>query len=882
MRSPAARALLMQDDNLVGHALGHYQVVGTLGAGGMGIVYRAHDPRLNRDVAVKVLPPTFSTDPDRVRRFEHEARAVAALNHPNILAVHDIGSADGSPYIVSELLKGENLRQRLQAGPIPRRKAIDYAVQIARGLAAAHDASIVHRDLKPENLFVTDDGRVKILDFGLAKLSPSGLLGEETATRSELTGPGQILGTVGYMSPEQVRGGQTDARSDIFALGAILYEVFSGQRAFQGASAADTLSAILNSEPPSLPTTAQPLAPAIERLVRHCLEKKPAERFQSAHDIAFTLETLSGTDAAVPAAEPASKHRRWWKLGVAAALAVLAAVGVFFAGRFTVTQPEARFHKITFRRGYIGGARFMPDGQNLVYSAAWDGSAREIFTTRFDAVESTPVKIDKGWDLLAISKTGELALLSQSQPPTLATVPFTGGRPKEVATDVRAADFGPDGESMAIIRPGQTEGDIVLEYPKGRPIYHRDMSTPGSRLDQVRVSPDGHHLALFDLVSPEGYGKVVIVDREGKKIAESKIYGFAVPPPRALCWSKSGKEVWFSATSQFPLLAIMAMDLKGNVRTVLNAPAPLALRDLSRDGRLLFSREDSAYQIMGQPPSATAQSEQTWYGWSMLQDISDDGWTILFLEAVGKGGNWANYIRRMDGTPAYRLDVAYGRLTADGQKVVGFWDPPGVPSLSAESMQRQMVRIAPIGAGDTQDLPQKLTVASILHPLRDGTPLIGGFEKGGKRRTYLVPRNGSPALAVTPEGIDGLLLTPDEKYVLTNTRADGLALYPLDGGHRVALKGRMEPGTTPLGFDKSGKKVFLGTPHFENGIRAGWTIRLLDTDTGKIEPWMNIDYPGDRAGLGAFTRICLSADGKAFAYSIRHTLSQLFVTEDLR
>jgi eukaryotic-like serine/threonine-protein kinase len=872
----------MKNDDLVGHALGHYQVVGAIGAGGMGIVYRAHDPRLKRDVAVKVLPPAFSTDPDRLRRFEHEARAAAALNHPHILAVYDIGSADGSPYIVSELLEGENLRQRLQAGPIPRRKAVDYGVQIARGLAAAHEAGIVHRDLKPENVFVTDAGLVKILDFGLAKLSPAAPPGDEAPTRTELTGAGQVVGTVGYMSPEQVRGAPTDARSDIFSLGAILYEMFSGQRAFQGPSAADTLSAILNADPPPLSATTQPLAPVVERLVLHCLEKRPADRFQSARDIVFSLEASSVAGAETAALGPAPARRRWWKRGAAAALAVLAAAGVFLAGRFTAPQPEARFHKLTFRRGFVGGARFMPDGQNLVYSAAWDGNPREVFATRYDAVESTPVDIGKGWDLLAISKTGELALLSQSRPPTLARVASTGGRPKEVATGVRAADWGPDGESMAIVRTVPDTGDIVLEYPAGHPIYHRDANTPGSRLDQVRVSPDGRHLALLDLSSGEGYGKVVIVDAEGRKIAESEDSSFSIPPPRALCWSKSGKEVLFSATSQFPLFAIMAMGLDGQVRTVLNAPAPLALRDISRDGRLLLSREDTAYQIMGQPPGAAAQSEQTWYGWSMLQDISDDGWTILFLEAVGRGNGWADYVRRMDGTPAVRLDVLAGRLTADGLKVVGLWDPPGVPSLSAESFQHQLVRVAPIGAGAVRDLAPKLTVERILHPLRDGTPLVSGFEPGRKRRTYLVPLDGSPARAVTPEKIDGLLLTPDEKHVLTSTGKDGLALYPLDGGPPVPLKARLDPASIPLGFDTSGTKLFLGTPRARDGITIGWSVTLFDPSTGRTEPWMSIDYPGDRAGLGVFARPYLSADGKAFAYTIRHTLSQLFVTDDVR
>jgi serine/threonine protein kinase len=256
----------------------------------MGEVYRAKDPRLGREVAIKVLPPLFSQDADRLHRFEQEARAAGMLNHPNITAVHDIGSVDGAPYIVTELLEGETLRQRISAGPVPVRKATDYAVQLAKGLAAAHEKGIVHRDLKPENIFLTRDGRVKILDFGLAKLKAEQEGGSQTDLRTiSGTEPGVVLGTMGYMSPEQVRGRAADARSDIFAFGTILYEMLSGQRAFRGDSAADTITAILTKEPPDLSQTNKEIHPGLDRLVRHCLEKNPEERFQSARDVAFDL-----------------------------------------------------------------------------------------------------------------------------------------------------------------------------------------------------------------------------------------------------------------------------------------------------------------------------------------------------------------------------------------------------------------------------------------------------------------------------------------------------------------------------------------------------------------------------------------------------------------
>src|SRR4029077_418022 len=312
-----------------------------LGAGGMGEVYRARDDRLKRDVAIKVLPAAVSSDPDRLRRFQVEAQSAGGLNHPNLATVHDIGSHDDAPYVVQELLEGETLRSVLAGGRLSPRKTIDYAMQIAHGLAAAHEKGIVHRDLKPENLFVTKDGRVKILDFGLAKLTHAEeTKGQQTGmpTATAGTEPGVVMGTLGYMAPEQVRGKPADVRSDIFSFGAILYEMLSGRRAFQGDSAADTMSAILREDPAELSLTNQNLPPGLERIVRHCLEKNPEQRFHSAHDLAFDLESLSGlsglsSPGARPVAEIPGPSRRGLLGAVAAAILLPAIAASFLAGR---------------------------------------------------------------------------------------------------------------------------------------------------------------------------------------------------------------------------------------------------------------------------------------------------------------------------------------------------------------------------------------------------------------------------------------------------------------------------------------------------------------------------------------------------------------------
>src|SRR5260221_4236364 len=431
-----------------GTKVGNYEIVAPLGAGGMGEVYRARDNSLQREVAVKILPASFSKDVDRLRRFTQEAQATAALNHPNILSLYQIGQEDGAPYIVSELLEGQSLRDVLRGGALPVRKAVEYGAQISRGLAAAHGKGIVHRDLKPENIFVMRDGRVKVLDFGLAKLvqpeRENAIEGETIALQTEA---GMVMGTSGYMSPEQARGENVDQRSDLFSFGSILYEMLSVEKAFAGRSGAETMAAILREDPEAIEATRN-ISPALERIVQHCLEKEPDGRFQSAGDLAFDLESLSGsTTVSAASKEIASSAKRkglWMAVGVTAAVMAGAVIGMAIGS----TRPAGlKWQRLTYQKGMVSAARFAPDGRSVVYSAAWRGNPSEIFTTRPESPESRSLGL-KQVRLLSVSPRGELAVLENAatigisvSSGTLARMPMDGGSPREVLQNAQFSDW---------------------------------------------------------------------------------------------------------------------------------------------------------------------------------------------------------------------------------------------------------------------------------------------------------------------------------------------------------------------------------------------------------------------------------------------------------
>jgi Tol biopolymer transport system component len=857
-----------------GTKLGPYEILAPLGAGGMGEVYRARDPRLKREVAIKVLPASFSQDADRLRRFETEAEAAGGLNHPNITSVYELGSHEGSPYIVTELLEGETLRNRLLSGALPVRKAIDYAVQIAKGLAAAHEKGIVHRDLKPENLFLTKDGRVKILDFGLAKLKPeTGQDGKtDLKTVSGGTEPGVVLGTMGYMSPEQVRGRAADKRSDLFAFGTILYEMLSGQRAFRGDTAADTITAILTKEPPDLSQTNKEIHPGLDRIVRHCLEKNPEERFESARDVAFDLEALSGVSSATGATTavhtPPVRTRRPWPLlaGTALVSAAIASFFAFSAGRKAAYVVPPSFRQLTFSRGEVGGAHFAPDGQTIFYSAAWEGRPFEVFVNRPESPESRPFGL-AGAEVLSISKSGEMAVSLNRRTTEafrrtgrLARISIAGGAPREILDDVQWADWGPDGKDLAIARDVGVRNR--LEYPIGKVLYE----TTGW-VGHPRVSPGGDLVAFIDHpVSGDDGGYVAVVDRSGKKRTLTDLFATA----QGLAWSPDGHEIWFTAAEGGFNRALHAVTPAGRARLIGRVPGVSTLKDISKDGHVLMTNESYRLGILGRGPREEKERELSWLDFSLVTDISPDGSTILITESgEGGGPGYSAYLRKTDGSPAVRL----GEGSTDTLSPDGNW-----ALLIMRPTTDAQIAILPTGVGEPKTLSKDGLSVFVATWLPDGKRILfTANEVGHGQRLYIREVGGGKPRALSPEGYRSFDrgVSPDGKFVVARGPDRRLYLYPVEGGEPTALAGLTAEDQIG-GFSSDGRFLYLS-----QGGEVPRRVYRFEIATGRKEPWKEL-IPADSAGLNTVNNPVVTPDGKAYAYSYFRVLSYLQLVEGLK
>jgi eukaryotic-like serine/threonine-protein kinase len=863
--------------NLIpGSKLGPYEIVAPLGAGGMGEVYRARDSRLKREVAIKVLPPALSQDADRLRRFEQEALATAALNHPNILAVFDIGTNEGAPYVVSELLEGETLRERLRGGSIAVRKTLDYALQIAHGLAAAHEKGIIHRDLKPENLFVTKDGRVKILDFGLAKLTQPES-GDHTSlpTMTHATEAGVVLGTAGYMSPEQVRGVAVDARSDIFSFGAILYEMVSGKRAFHRDTAADTMSAILKEDPADLSETNRNVSPALERIVQHCLEKNPEQRFHSASDIAFDLEHLTGVSgttaraAATAAAGSQPRGRLIARLAGRVALAALMLGLGWWLGRGTGPAPLAEYKQITFRTGSMGNARFTPDG-SVVYSASWDGGESQLYLSHTDDPGARELGI-KDAELLSISKSGELAVRLNSvrysgyaRGGTLARVPLSGGTPREMLENVQDADWAANGESMAVVRYVPENNHWRLEYPIGNVLFDSI-----NWISHPKISPDGKWVAFADHENTGGddEGSVAVIAADGKDNKVDKKLSSGWISLQGVFWSPAGDEIWFTSSSGGSAQNPHAVTLSGKVRTITNVPGGVWLEDLW-NGTALMVRHQERIGIRGMAPGEKEERELGWFGWSIVRDISRDGHRIVFEEEGNGGGpNYTVFLRDTDGSPPSRIGEGQPKAISPDAKWVVTEPAKGGP-----------LSLVPTGPGEARQLTHDaISYAGVRWLPDDKRLLASGIEPGHSARNYLIDLSTGDAKAITPEGIAGVHLSPDGLSTAVRGPDGKWGIWPLDGSGLRPIPG-LDSSYYVTNWSPDGGSLDVASSRADQRIAKIYRVNIA---TGKMELWKTF---GAEAGAGV-TEVgppSFSRDGGAYAYVYARILSEAYVVTGLK
>lgn len=850
----------------LGTRLGPYVIEAPIGAGGMGEVYRARDTRLNRNVAIKVLPATVIGDRDRVARFEREAQAVAALSHPNILAIHDIGAQDGLTYAVTELLDGETLRDRLKAGALPSRKAIDFSVQIARGLAAAHDKGLVHRDLKPENIFLLRDGQLKILDFGLAKASSDArptARADDAAETIAATDPGTVLGTVGYMAPEQVRGLDVDARADIFAVGAVLYEMLSGARAFHRDTTADSITAILKEDPPDLTTKRADLSPALDRIVRHCLEKNRAERFQSARDVAFALEALSGS--AVSSAPIATiPSRRGWLRPVLVAVAMIAGIaGGMSIGR-TFAKPASaplRFTVKTFEPQSIFNARFMPGGDAIVFSSALSGNAVELFEIRSGTLEPRPFGPPRT-HLLSVSSKGELAVLTDARfvgqrlfTGTLATMSLEGA-PRPWMDHVREADWNPDGSTLAVVHNVGLKDK--LEYPIGKVLYE----TAGY-ISDPRVSPDGRHVAFLDHQAQyDDRGWVKVVDRAGAVTTLAGEFSGA----EGVAWSRDGSTVFFAANGEGDragslLYQVHSVPARGSAgaESVFTTPGDFYVHDVASDGRWLATREDSRLGVVARGANAAAERDLTWLDLSWFPRLSPDGRRVLFSDGHA-GSNYGVVWRTTDGSPIARLgDGNVMAFSPDGRfALANLFTPPGLV-------------LYPLGAGEPVRLERgpidQYQQSALWFP--DGKSIIFlANERSRPPRAYRQDiGGGAPKPFLTAE-ISPVAISPDGQTILGKDAAGTWQFYSISGAGPRAARG-LTPTDTIVCWD--GGAVFV-RPDTEVPAK----LERVDSVTGARTLVTEL-APVDRAGLIQVRLFSYQSATGAYSYDYSKRVSTLFV-----
>jgi Tol biopolymer transport system component len=851
-----------------GRSLLHFRLVDKIGEGGMGEVWRAVDTTLDREVAIKVLPQAFAGEPERLARFEREAKVLASLNHPNIAAIYGFPEADGLRFLAMELVRGEDLSQILAAGPLPIREALDAAKQIAAALETAHDSGVIHRDLKPANVKRTPQGEIKVLDFGLAKALESAApnTGRSATVTSAGSVAGMILGTASYMSPEQARGFAVDRRTDLWAFGCVLYEMLAGVKAFDGPTVTDVLASVVTGEPDwnKLPEA----TPAtVRRLLRRCLEKDPRKRLRDAGDASLLLDENpeDARTVPVPAARPARAPAL--ALIALAAIVVAGALGWWTAhrGANATTSHDLVFRRNTFARGMVRAARFAPDGRTIVYSAAWDGPPIKLYMARTDSTESTPIVTPPG-ELLSVSKTGEMAValgLSYAGwmgDGTLARASLLGGSPREILPHVRAADWSPDGSELAFVH--RVEGFDQLEYPAGK-VLHK---TAGY-INDVRVSPDGERIAFADHpVWADNRGDVAVVDRSGRKTVLAPDFAALI----GLAWAPRGDEVWFTGVrGDHTGFALHAYDLAGHSRVVHSSISPIELFDIAPDGRVLLGSQRNERSVQAvlagssEPRPLVVSGEA-----SLARYVAPDGSAVVISNHLPK--EYETYVVRADRPGATRLSAGDGiAISPDGSLVL---------SVSADS---KTMSVSPLAMGPTRKIPttDEVNYDGVPVWLPDGKSIAFTARRGSDPSRGFVVDVASGATkpfgapGVHWDGFNGPPLSPDGKQIVLQDMNGTYLRWPVNGGEPLPIPGLIA-GDLPLAWTDDGAALFVG------GTAVPMSITRLELATGKRTPWKTI-APSDVAGL-RYATLTISPNGNYWALATAKLLTDLFVVEGLR
>ena len=859
-----------------GKRLGPYEIQSALGAGGMGEVYRARDTRLDRTVAIKVLPHHLSSNPDLKQRFEREARAISCLNHPRICTLHDIGHQDGIDFLVMECLEGESLAERLRRGPLSLKETLKIGVEVCEALEAAQKAGIVHRDLKPANIMLTKNG-AKLMDFGLAKPAAAGLGSSASApllsaakTMSEatplspLTSAGMVIGTIQYMAPEQIEGKEADARSDLFALGSVLYEMATSKRPFEGKSQISVASAILEKDPEPM-RTLKPLTPAaFERVVISCLAKNPEDRFQNAHDVRLDLEWIAEDLPQLTAQYSAQIDKSRFKIlpwAITVAVVLLAVGAILVAQR---EKPAPQYTSVTFREGTLSGARFSHDGQTIVFSGRWEGEPAQMSVARVGSPESRSMGIPAA-EVAAISSSDELAIFLGCEENfflncggTLATVSLAGGSPRTLAEHVAQADWHPDGKRM-VISVSSPDGPR-LEFPPGHVIYQQRAGWFG----HPRFSPDGSMIAFENHpIAGNDDGKVELLDMNGKH----SVF-FNSSSVEGLAWSPDGKELWFAATETGGWAdTIFAVRPGGKPRVVLTSPS-IRLYDISKDGLVLLSHETWRRQLIGLFPGDKSDRPYSWNDDTQPTAITTDGRLISFYESgelYAIARDYQSYYRPTDGSPAVRLGVGAPAISPDGKWVV---------LGSNQSSSKRPLQLQPLGPGSPRDLATPGLIAFNRVRWSDDNRQIvyeAQTEQGGWNTYRQLIASGPPILLIANIRDSYPALSPDGKMAALRKERAGVYLCSAGGGQPVKLKAASDE-EFPIRFTEGGKSLLVADTTGRELV-----LTLIDLASGRRQLWKRLDTESRADQLFVAT-----PDLKYYAYPFPRYSSVLYTVENLR